>query len=385
MSLILPQNIKIEIENTQNDEEKNGIKLKKQIAKFKKSKSKTFKLQNLIIFPLYENRYIFNHQFMIHGYIQIETLYKDFASLDEPELIVLQNTKTGISSIVNNHHKKMIELNVDCKFNSGLKDFQFLINHFNQSNHIKFKQLAASLQEYQNFVSQKQQQFLQQGSKLKARIMNEDDILQAIQNNELYLDNYIKKNYCEKDLLFIVQAFANFEENDIQIKKQKATYSLLEFLGININIPSQFQALQQLIQSAKLDGIERIEEIMLKLNFYSEAQEKIIFEKQILTVDQIYLRVQIEVEFVNWLARPEFLQSDDIVGYILKIKLHPEQLNQLNQIRASKCNQLANQMNSLTSFETEIYSEIFIDKFYSDKSDAIQRKKITKNKQVVKE
>ncbi|EAR89991.1 hypothetical protein TTHERM_01050370 (macronuclear) [Tetrahymena thermophila SB210] len=382
MSLILPSDVKIEIkvENSQENQEKYGIQLKKQIAKFKKCKSKTFKQQNFVIFPLYENRYIFNHQFIIHGYIQIETLYKDFNSVDEPELIVLQHANTGISSIVNNHKQKMIELNIDSKFGSGLKDFQFLVDYFNQSHDVKFKQLGAGLQEYQNFVSQKKQQFLYQNGKLKARIISEEEILLAIQDNDQYLDNYVKNNYDENDLLFVVQAFANFEENDIQIKKYKASYSLLEFMGIDINIPSQLKALQQLTQSARLYGADRIEEIIIKLKFYSEAQEKIIFEKQIVTVDQICLKVEIQVEFVSWLDKPEFLQSDDVVGYILKIQLQPQQLDQLKQIRASKCNQVASQINSQTSFETEVYQEIFIDKFYSNKPEIIKRKRKNLNK-----
>ncbi|KAL4438271.1 hypothetical protein ABPG74_009694 [Tetrahymena malaccensis] len=364
-----------------NSQEYFGLKLKKQMAKVKKSKSKKYKNENLIIVPIYQNRHILNHQFIIYGYIQVETQYRDFSSIYEQELVPLYKQHLSINSIVNNYKQKQIVLNVDSKYGSGLKDFQFLIDYFNQSNNIRLKELGQSMQIYQNYVNQKQLHWQQQNTKLKARIINQEDIQKALLDYDQYIDEYTKKYYKEDDFLLTGLFFVDFEEGDLQVKKYKASYSIFELAGIDINNPSQYEILQQITQVARLMGQERIEEAILKLQFYQQSQKRMSFEQPIITADQIQLNVKFNLQFINWPEKPEFLQDDDLIGYVLQIQIPPSQLQKLKEARANHSDQSSCSVQSLSNFESEIYSEIFIEKYYSDKQTAIKQKKIKKQNQ----
>ncbi|EAR84903.2 hypothetical protein TTHERM_00584590 (macronuclear) [Tetrahymena thermophila SB210] len=378
MSLFLSSSQEIQMQTSLKDQEYFGLKLKKQMAKIKNTKSKQFKSQNLIIVPIYQNRHILNHQFIIQGYVQIETQYRDFSSIYEQELVPIYKQNLSINSIVNNYKQKQIELNIESKYGSGLKDFQFLIDYFNQSSDIRLKELGEQMQIYQNYVNQKQLYWQQQSVKLKARIISQEDIQQALYNYEQYIDEYTKQHFKEDDLLLIGIFSADFEEGDLQIKKYKVSYSVFDAVGICINNPSQYEILQQITQVSRLLGKERIEEAILKFKFFGQSKGSVIFEQPLVTSDQIHLNVTFKVQFIDWPEKPEFLQDDDLVGYVLQIQISPEQLQKLKEVRANQNDQTLSSIPSQTNFESEIYSEIFIEKYYSDQKAAAKQKKIKK-------
>ncbi|KAL4438269.1 hypothetical protein ABPG74_009692 [Tetrahymena malaccensis] len=343
--------------------ESNGIKTKRQIAKVKKTKSKSFKQKPFVIVPIYQNRFSFDHKFMLFGYVQIETQYKNFDNPFDEDLIPVQDQMFSVKSIVLSQDKKMVEMSVETNIQSGMKDFSFLINHFNTIPDQNFRDLGQQLMLYQQHCIQQQNHFKDIQDKLKSRILNEEDILNAVRDYEIYVDNYVQQNLGQNEFYLLIFTTINYETLDYEIKKYKASLSLLQLLGIDLKNSSSLKLLQALTQETRLQGVHRLQKALEKMRLLSER--KISYQQPLITQESIQFNTQIDIDLLEWPNKPDFLENFDLFGFVCKITVCPKQIQSILKLREAKKKNLNNQQsNNLVHFEQEVQSEIFLEKFY---------------------
>ncbi|KAL4485464.1 hypothetical protein ABPG72_008332 [Tetrahymena utriculariae] len=346
-----------------------GIHIKKSIAKLNKSKSKKFKQIPFVIAPITYNKFIFDDKFLIFGFIQIETEYRDYQSPFDQELVPLYEQAFSVSSTVMNYEKKRVELNLETKLQSGLKDFNFLIEYFSQIPNQDYQYLGQLLASYQHQCNQNISRYQDIQQKLMSRIINEEDILQSQRDFEQYLDEHIKRNYKDSDLIIVKICRVNYENQDMDIKKFQISDSLIDFMGVDIRKITKQKLLETLIKETRTHGHQRLRRAIDRLQLLQDGQ--ISYQQPVLTIDGIHCITNFNTEILEWPQRPEYLGKRDIYAQITKIELMQEQLQFISETRESQ-NLFNNYQysNLFDQFQNEVHSEIFLEKFYPHTQDS---------------
>ncbi|EAR84902.1 hypothetical protein TTHERM_00584580 (macronuclear) [Tetrahymena thermophila SB210] len=340
-----------------------GINIKKSIAKLNKSKSKKFKQIPFVIAPITYNKFIFDDKFMIFGFLQIETNYRDYQSPFDQDLVPLYEQAFSISSTVMNYEKKRVELNLETKLQSGLKDFNFLIDYFSNIPNQDYQYLGQLLSSYQYQCNQNISHYKDIQYRLMSRIINEEDILQSQRDYEQYLNEHLKKNYKDSDFLIVKICGVNYENQDMDIKKYYISDSLVNFMGIDIRKVSKQKLLETLMKETRTQGHQRLKRTIERLQLLQDGY--VSYQQPILTTDGIQCISNMNIEIVEWPQRPEYIGKRDIYAQITKIELSQEQLQLIFETRESQNQQKNHQYSNLfDQFQNEVHSEMFLEKFY---------------------
>ncbi|KAL4438270.1 hypothetical protein ABPG74_009693 [Tetrahymena malaccensis] len=346
-----------------------GINIKKSIAKLNKSKSKKFKQIPFVIAPITYNKFIFDDKFMIFGFLQIETDYRDYLSPFDQDLVPLYEQAFSISSTVMNYEKKRVELNIESKLQSGLKDFNFLIEYFSNIPNQDYQYLAQLLSSHQQQCVETISHYQDIQHKCMSRIINEEDILQAQIDYEQYLDEHIKRNYKDSDLYMVKLCTANYENQDMEIKKFYISDSLVDFMGVDIRKISKQKLLETLMKETRTQGHQRLRRTIERLQLLQDGQ--ISYQQPILTTDGIHCISNFNIEILEWPQRPKYIGKRDIYAQITKIELSQEQLQLICETRESQMKYKNHQYSNLfDQFQNEVHSEIFLEKFYPHTQDS---------------
>ncbi|EAR84900.2 hypothetical protein TTHERM_00584560 (macronuclear) [Tetrahymena thermophila SB210] len=304
-----------------------GFQIKKYIAKLKKSNNKSFKQKPIIVVPIFQNVFNHNQMFMIHGFIEVETQYRDYSDHQEINMISIQNQIVSIKSIEKSTNLDMIIMNMQCNGSSGLKDFQTLIDYFSQQPNADFY-IAQAIDDYQAF-------FFEQ---VKQRLSQDE---------------------------FILASFSalNIETQDIEPRNMIISRALLSLFGIEMS--QEQELLHQSFNISNIFGKERLKAVFSLLEFSSNFEIKRTYEYSFTTIDYINFTPQVEYEYIDWPQRPPYLQKIDLVGVIIKINVPLNQLKSIIEIRKQEqTNKSQGFLSMQNLLDYQIQTEIFIEKFY---------------------
>ncbi|KAL4504444.1 hypothetical protein ABPG72_009890 [Tetrahymena utriculariae] len=344
------------------------IQLKKSIAKVKPSKSKLYKKKQLYIVPIVYQSLEISHYCIIFGYIYLESQYKDYKSQSQ---INLQNLGVAnlikLSSIENKINEKKWVINYQMLGQSGIRDFSFLIDHYNKFSDQSYRDLAAQLEQYQKQAQQIVNYINTTSLKINSRIIDENDVQKAYQEFDIYFDNYVKSNCSECEFFSTSKIIVDYSNQDYIFKDTTLPYSTLSLLGIEpqqaeVMFQKQFQSFNFLI------GQERMQSIIRKLSYCLSEQTYFEFIQEYFTLDAILFSAKSQYEIVYWPNAPEWMDKKSCFGVINKIDLSLNQLKQIIQLRSNQTNSDLdfNSLEDENSFEYQVQKEIFLQKFYPD-------------------
>ncbi|KAL4433121.1 hypothetical protein ABPG74_010816 [Tetrahymena malaccensis] len=347
-------------ENFLRSSEIQGFEIKKSIAKIKNSKNKIYKQRPIVIVPIYYDRFNNQQTFIINGFIEIETQYRDFSDPQELETISIQNKLLSIKSIEKKNNLNALIFNIECNGFYGLYEFQFLIDHFSKQPNADFYKLSQYLSKYQENskevkknISNLQQQILQ-------RTILKSDINQAISDYQEYFFEQIKSSLSEDDFFIGTFCALNLETKDIEPKMTVLSKGFLSLSGIEMN--EEQELLHQSVNFYSYLGRERLEAASNILDFLLNIGDKKTYEQSWTTSDHINFRPKIEYQFIDWPQRPSYLQKIDLFGLVLKFEVPLYQLKSIIEIRKQNNSQGYLKMQDLLDYQ--IQTEIFIEKFY---------------------
>ncbi|KAL4456200.1 hypothetical protein ABPG74_014161 [Tetrahymena malaccensis] len=344
------------------------LQLKKSIAKVKPSKSKLYKKKQLYIVPIVYQSLEINHYCVIFGFVQLESQYKDYKSQSQ---INLQNygiaSLIKMSSIENKIKEKNWVINYQILGQSGIKDFSFLIDHYNKFPDQSYRELASQLEIYQKQTQQILNYINTTSLKINSRIIDENDVYKAYQDFDVYFDNYVKDYYSESDFISTCKVIVDYSNQDFVFKDTTVPYSTLSLLGVEpqqaeVMFQKQFQNFNFLI------GQERLQSIIRKLSFSLPDQTYFEYVQEYFTLDAILFSSKSSFEIVYWPNAPEWMDKKSCFGVINKIDLSLNQLKQIIQLRQNQTNSDLdfNTLLDENSFEYQVQKEIFLQKFYPD-------------------
>ncbi|KAL4485466.1 hypothetical protein ABPG72_008334 [Tetrahymena utriculariae] len=340
-----------------------GFQIKKFIAKLKKSSDKSYKQRPIIIVPIFTNISNLNQMFIIHGFIEIETQYRDYSDPFEISNISYQDKLVSIQSVEKNASHNMLIMNTQCNGTSCLKEFQFLIDYFSQQPDNDFYVLSQSLSQYQQFINEVIKNRSNLLSQINQNLISKQDIIQAIDSYQAFFFEQVKQIFSQDEFILASFSVLNIETLDVEPRKIIMSRALLSLFGIEMS--QEQELLHQTINLQNIIGKERIEAVISLLEFCSEFNTQRKYEQSFITIDHINFRPQIEYQYIDWPQRPSYLQKFDFVGLIIKFNVPLHQLKSIIEIR--KQNQINNSqgvLNMQDLLDYQIQTEIFIEKFY---------------------
>ncbi|KAL4438267.1 hypothetical protein ABPG74_009690 [Tetrahymena malaccensis] len=341
-----------------------GIQIKKIIAKLKKNQDKSYKHRPIVIVPILSNISNHNQMFIIHGFFEVETQYRDYSDPLDINNISYQDKLVSIKSIEKNTSNNMLIMNTQCNGSSGLKEFQFLIDYFSQQPDADFYRLSQYLSKYQVIVNEsiKNQNYLVQ--QINQNLISKQHILKAIDDYQVFYFEQVKQRFSQDEFILACFSALNIETLDVEPRNIIMSRALLSLFGIEMN--QEQELLHQSINLQNILGKERIEATISLLEFCSQFDIQRTFEQTFVTIDYINFRPQMEYQYIDWPQRPQYLSKFDLVGHFIKFNVPLHQLKSIIEIR--KKYQINKNsfgiLNMQDILDYQIQTEIFIEKFY---------------------
>ncbi|KAL4481429.1 hypothetical protein ABPG72_010582 [Tetrahymena utriculariae] len=203
---------------------------------------------------------------IIHGFIEIETQYRDYTDPYEIETISIQDKILSIRSIEKDTNINTLTINRECHGYRGLHNFQFLIDYFSKQPNVDFYMLSQCLKRYQEFLKEVKKSQINLLSLINQKIISKNNIVQAINDYEVYFFEQVKSHLSDDD--FIVATFnaLNLEIQEVEPRRTLFTQGLLSLFGIEIN--QEQEILHQMINLHNNLGKERVEAALNMLDYY---------------------------------------------------------------------------------------------------------------------
>ncbi|EAR90193.2 hypothetical protein TTHERM_00355400 (macronuclear) [Tetrahymena thermophila SB210] len=357
------------------------IKVHKQILKSRKNPLKGFVKKLFEVVPIMPKQISQNHKYLLFGYQEVETYYRDYTNPFDLDLIDQSNSIVGFQSVERCNRKNELQINLNCKGSSGIVDFNFLIDHFSKSTSQDYRKLYTELIKYQQIAQQQSEHINYLKMKLDSKLITEEQLLKAREDFLQFIENYISQQqqlgyYFYSYQLYIVDV----NKADIQYDRRCVSLSVLSLLGIE---PSDYE--QVVLHQG--DGFEcnlgkkRMDQLFEMLDIFVNGNSNKFFEAHLRTFDRIKIPIKELVEVVYWDGRPEWASKFDYVLLFAKFDLPAERIKQVIEIRQNKSKlEMDPDIVETYTFDYCIQTEIFLEKFYPDLFKDLKQKKSIKIK-----
>ncbi|KAL4456201.1 hypothetical protein ABPG74_014162 [Tetrahymena malaccensis] len=355
------------------------IKPRKVIAKMKANNRKGYKRKQLEITPIISLQLQNQNKYLLYGFVEIETYYKDYPSPYEIDLVDWSNVHTGVSSIERSTNGMDIVVNYFTKSISGIRDFQFLIDHFDAIPDQQYQELAQYLKQYKVIVNNNIEHISDLSIKLKQRLISYEEIQETQDQFKNAFEEFVKSQVREEDFYLTSFSALNLDFFEVETKQTKMSLALLSLLGVE---PRNFEMSMLRNQAPYLEqfGLKRLKNVIQQLYVSVSNIYEYKVNDQYYTADQIPFYGQTQINLFDWKERPSWLSKEECCGVIIKVNVSLQQIKAILEIRSQMSSQKQLEYGILDDdyhFEYTVESEIFIEKFYPEAfNDKINKKSL---------
>ncbi|EAR96386.1 hypothetical protein TTHERM_00189550 (macronuclear) [Tetrahymena thermophila SB210] len=355
------------------------IKPRKVIAKMKANNRKGYKRKQIEIVPIITLQLQNQNKYLLYGFIEIESYYKDYPSPYEIDLVDLTNAHTGVSSIERSTNGMDMVVNFYTKASSGLRDFQFLIDHYQTIPDQQYQELAKYLKEYKVVANKCMQHISDLSIKLKQRLISYEEIQETQEQFRIAFEEFVKSQVGEEDFYLTSLSSLNLDFFEVEVKQTKMSLALLSLIGVE---PRNFEMSILRNQAPFLEqfGFKRLKNVIQQLFItVSDAYEYVI-DDQYYTADNIPFYGQSQIVLFDWKERPSWLSKEECSGVLVKLNVSLQQIKAILEIRSQMSSQKQLEYGMLDDdyhFEYTVESEIFIERYYPEAfSDQVNKKSL---------
>ncbi|KAL4504443.1 hypothetical protein ABPG72_009889 [Tetrahymena utriculariae] len=344
------------------------IKPRKVIAKMKANNRKGYKRKQIEIAPIFTLQLQNQNKYLLYGFVEIESYYKDYPSPYETDLVDWSNVHTGVSSVERSANSMDIVVNFFTKSSSGLRDFQFLIDHFDTIPDQQYQELANYLRQYKVCVNNCIQHISDLSIKLKQRLISYEEVQETQEQFKIAFKEFVKSQVTEEDFYLTSLSLLNLEFLEIEMKQTKMSLALLSLMGVE---PRNFEMSILRNQTPFLEqfGFKRLKNVIQQLCISVSNTYEYIVDDQYYTVDYIPFYGQSQIILFDWKDRPSWLSKEECSAVIVKLNVSLSQIKAILEIRSQMSRQKQLEYGMLDDdyhFEYTVESEIFIEKFYPE-------------------
>ncbi|KAL4456202.1 hypothetical protein ABPG74_014163 [Tetrahymena malaccensis] len=342
------------------------VKPRKVIAKTKANIRKGYKKKQIEIVPIITLQLFSQSRYLLYGQIDVESYYKDYPSPYEMDLVDWSNAKIGVFSVEKSTTNMDITINYFTKSSSGIRDFQFLIDHFDTIPDQQYRELANNLKQYQIRANNTIQNISDLSTKLKQRLISYEEVQEAQQRYQNAFEDFVKSQVREEDFYITTYGALNLDFFEVETKYTKISLALLSLLGIE---PRNFEISLLRDQQPYIEqfGIKRLKQALRILNICVSDYEELQLDQECYTADCIPFYCQIQAKGFVWKERPSWMSDEFCDCALVKFNVSLQQLQAILEIRSSMSNKKQLEYGMLDddyNFEYTVESEIFIEKFY---------------------
>ncbi|KAL4447093.1 hypothetical protein ABPG74_013945 [Tetrahymena malaccensis] len=377
----------------------NNPRIKKTIAKLSKSQSKRFTKKQLMILPCWPLFKEISQDYLVtlYGCLEVETYYKDYEDPYDNNLILYVERMHTPINMVKDFQLQVVEIALNPLSSCGIVDFQFLIDRFIKMQDQNYLELAKELAVYQYIVKN---YLIPQISIQKAKMIKsakkKEDFAQLQEKFVVYFKQWIKDNLDPSAFYDYELYRTNYVTGEIELFSSGFSFSLCSLLGIEVNQIENlvFRGQNYYNEQAGDFRLKFFLLVMQALNNEIKETEPIPFVLR--TYDGIVINCKMVLQQVTFEGGPSWIEKYDLYGLIIRFDVTVQQIKAILDIRTSQ-NNFDLEQNSVQapfSVEYQMYSEVFLEKFYpelftnnqleDDKNDKQNKKPVARKGIVIK-
>ncbi|EAR85639.1 hypothetical protein TTHERM_00420470 (macronuclear) [Tetrahymena thermophila SB210] len=348
-----------------------NLRIKKTIAKLSKSQSKRFTKKQLMIVPYQPlfKEISQDHLITLYGCLEVETYYKDYEDPFHDNLILYVERMHSPIYVVKDFQLSVVDIVLNPLSSCGIVDFQFLIDRFIKMQNQDYLELAQELTVYQYIVkSYLLPQISIQKAKMIKSAKKKEDFAQLQEQFVKYFKQWIKDNLDPSAFYDYELYRTNYITGEIELFKSGFSFSLCSLLGIEINQIENLVYRGQNYYNEKT-GDFRLKFFLLVMQALNNEIKETEPQPFILrTYDGIVINCKVVLQQVTFDDRPSWIEKYDLYGLIIRFDISVQQIKAILDIRTSQ-NNLDLEQNSVQapfSVEYQMYSELFLEKFYPE-------------------
>ncbi|KAL4473853.1 hypothetical protein ABPG74_022717 [Tetrahymena malaccensis] len=355
------------------------IKVHKQILKTRKNPLKGFVKKQLEVSPILTKQINFTHKYILFGYQDIETYYRDYSDPFDFDLVVQAKQGLDIQSIKRCMKSEELQVNINNKTCSGITNFQFLIDHFANFTDQNYRKLQFELIKYQNLTTQLLDHISALKMKVKSRLIQLEEINNAHEKFLQFVQNYVNQQINQGNYFYVYQIYTlDVDKIDIKVEKLGFSLAFLSLMGIELSECEQLLLHSGDSFQASLGGT-RLKVVLDDLDMLNSDLKFRSIDTFIQTEDKIKVPAKKVEEFIFWDERPEWASKYDFLMTFQRLDLSTENIKYIIDERQKK-NQIDISLDSMESHALEyvIQSEVFLEKFYPEFYKQFKEKKSVK-------
>ncbi|EAR90194.1 hypothetical protein TTHERM_00355410 (macronuclear) [Tetrahymena thermophila SB210] len=356
-----------------------AIKVHKQILKTRKNPLKGFVKRQLEVSPIFTKQLNFSHKYILFGYQDVETYYRDYSDPFDFDLVDLTKQGIEIQSIKKCMKYDELQVNVNNKTCSGITNFQFLIDHFAKFTDQNYRKLYLELIKYQSLTTQLIDHISTLRMKIQSRLIQQEEVNNARQQFQKFVENQLNQQIIQGNYFYVYQIYT-LDVDTVDIKLDKLGFSLafLSFMGIDLSECEQLLLHSGQSFQASFGGI-RLNAVLEDLEMLNSGLVFRCKDTTIQTKDQIKFSVKKVEELIFWDERPEWASKYDFLMILQKVDLTAENIKYVIDERLKR-NSIDNSYDNIENHVLEyvIQSEVFLEKFYPEFYKQFKEKKSVK-------
>ncbi|KAL4473852.1 hypothetical protein ABPG74_022716 [Tetrahymena malaccensis] len=357
------------------------IKIHKQILKNRKNPLKGFVKKLFEVVPIMPKQISQNHKYLLFGYQEVETYYRDYTNPFDIDLVDTSNTIIGLQSVERCNRTNEMQVILNCKGSSGIIDFKFLIDHFSKCSTQDYRKLYTELIKYQQIAQQQADHINYLKIKLDSKLITEEELQKAREDFLKFVEDYINQQQQLGYFFYSYQLYiVDVNKSDILYDRRCVSLSVLSLLGIE---PADYEqiVLHQGDGFESTFGKNRMRSLFEMLDIFTNGNTHKFFEASLKSFDKINIPIKELVELVFWEGRPEWASQYDYVLLFAKFDLPADKIRQVIELRQNKEKiDIDPDIIESYTFDYVIQSEIFLEKFYPNLLSDLKQKKSIKIK-----
>ncbi|KAL4497327.1 hypothetical protein ABPG72_011262 [Tetrahymena utriculariae] len=349
----------------------NNPRIKKTIAKLCKSQSKKFTKKQIMIVPCQPLYREISQDYLVtlYGCLEVETYYKDYEDPYDNNLILYVERMHSPINLVKDFQLQVVDVVLSPLSSCGIVDFQFLIDRFIKMQDQNYLELAKELAVYQYIVkSYLLPQIAIQKAKMIKSAKKKEDFAKLQEQFVIYFKKWIKDNLDPSTFYDYELYRANYVTGEIELFKSGFSFSLCSLLGIEINQIENlvFRGQNYFNEQAGDFRLKFFLLVMQALNNEIKETEPLPFVLR--TYDGIVINCKMVLQQVTFDEGPTWIEKYDLYGMIIRFDINVQQIKAILDIRTSQNNFDLEQNSGQAPFSVEyqMYSEVFLEKFYPE-------------------